>query len=835
MVMVDSKGYDIKETLRKICKFLPNQAPLKDFINQNTLEAFQDETFYDALEKATIIFGYKTTLLDDDYRLLYREGRINESIVEDVIIRKKGLLEMKFWKDKLLKVDYPNEIEPRIGQLRKIWERVYDVDIDSYVHGILFRVLCSYLDQGISIWNFPVHPRGFIASLQELEKNTSASFFKTDFVKKEFLLNKHTIESLLSIVVGQKSELYEHYLFDQQWAHQGWSGIVHVIEKNPSTLLEKRKISIEELIFFELMLEWDSLIYHLGSNWKPLEHHIQNTTITPLFAPIERKEFFDVIELWQESFEWTYYDQVLAGILEVEKNNKNLDTISFQGLFCIDDREGSLRRYLEIYDPNCETYSTPGHFNVEFYYKPDNGKYITKLCPPPLQPKYLIKEYTQKKKWEKDIEFSKQSNSLLRGWLYSLLIGFGSVFKLFKYIFKPNMSPTVASSFKHMESDSKLSIVYDPNHSKENNLQIGFTIDEMSVRVEGLLKSIGLTEGFAPIIYIVGHGSSSINNPHYAAYDCGACSGRPGSVNARVFSFMANHPKVREELAKRGIYIPSNTQFLGALHDTTRDDIVYFDEDKLSNKNIELHRKHQLIFAKALNSNAKERSRRFKSINTKLSEEKIHKKVQERSVSLFQPRPELDHATNALCIVGNRYITKGLFLDRRAFMNSYDYKKDLDGVYLSSILNAATPVCGGINLQYYFSRVDNQKLGSGTKLPHNVMGLIGVANGTDGDLRPGLPLQAIEVHDPVRLLMIVEHFPRIVQQAIEQNEATYAWYSNGWVNLVVFDPMTRFFYRWTGSAFEKYSVITSQVQMVTDLKSLIESNEDNFPVYVIKS
>ena len=40
------------------------------------------------------------------------------------------------------------------------------------------------------------------------------------------------------------------------------------------------------------------------------------------------------------------------------------------------------------------------------------------------------------------------------------------------------------------------------------------------------------------------------------------------------------------------------------------------------------------------------------------------------------------------------------------------------------------------------------------------MGLIGVANGIDGDLRPGLPSQMIEVHDPVRLLVIAEHFQR---------------------------------------------------------------------------
>jgi uncharacterized protein YbcC (UPF0753/DUF2309 family) len=83
----------------------------------------------------------------------------------------------------------------------------------------------------------------------------------------------------------------------------------------------------------------------------------------------------------------------------------------------------------------------------------------------------------------------------------------------------------------------------------------------MADRVEGLLKSIGLVKDFAPIVYAVGHGASSVNNTHYAGYDCGACSGRPGSVNARVISYMANHPEVRSILRDRGIEIPAKTTF----------------------------------------------------------------------------------------------------------------------------------------------------------------------------------------------------------------------------------------------------------------------------------
>jgi len=245
------------------------------------------------------------------------------------------------------------------------------------------------------------------------------------------------------------------------------------------------------------------------------------------------------------------------------------------------------------------------------------------------------------------------------------------------------------------------------------------------------------------------------------------------------------------------------------------------------------HRKNEKIFLQALDINAKERSRRFLSVDTHKSAEKVHDDVRLRSVSLFEPRPELNHATNALCIVARRSLSKNLFLDRRAFHNSYNYKIDPEGKYLLNILRPAAPVCGGINLEYFFSRVDNQKLGAGTKLPHNVMGLFGVANGIDGDLRPGLPSQMIEVHDPVRLLMIVEHFPNVVLETIQRSPETYEWFINEWVHLVAVNPETYELSVFQEGQFYPYQPLTGKLETMKDELSLFESTHENLPVYEI--
>ena len=66
----------------------------------------------------------------------------------------------------------------------------------------------------------------------------------------------------------------------------------------------------------------------------------------------------------------------------------------------------------------------------------------------------------------------------------------------------------------------------------------------------------------------------------------------------------------------------------------------------------------------------------FRAAPLGVTRAEAHAHVEARSVDLAQVRPELGHATNAVCIIGPRWRTRGLFLDRRAFLVSYDPAAD---------------------------------------------------------------------------------------------------------------------------------------------------------------
>jgi uncharacterized protein YbcC (UPF0753/DUF2309 family) len=251
---------------------------------------------------------------------------------------------------------------------------------------------------------------------------------------------------------------------------------------------------------------------------------------------------------------------------------------------------------------------------------------------------------------------------------------------------------------------------------------------------------------------------------------------------------MANDPRVREVLAVEGVAIDASTWFVGAQRNTCNNEVTFFDQDLLPPSRQPLFGRAVAAIEATTRREAHERCRRFDAVPSWYPPAAALAHVQGRADDLAQPRPEYGHATNAFCIVGRRTRTRGLFLDRRAFLVSYDPSRDGDGAILARILAAVVPVVAGINLEYYFSYVDPTGYGCGTKLPHNVTSLLGVMDGALSDLRTGLPWQMVEIHEPTRLTIVVETGRDRLQRIIAANAAIEQLVRQRWIWLACLDP-----------------------------------------------
>ena len=501
------------------------------------------------------------------------------------------------------------------------------------------------------------------------------------------------------------------------------------------------------------------------------------------------------LALWQEALEANLRNQVLKALSENPPVAPQHDRPLLDVMTCLDDREESFRRALEHLDGRIRTWGAPGFYQLPVAYRDLSSPYPRILCPLGVSPAYTVREKPASERKAATIQrtasFSRVAQkaelSLRSKWM-GALIGALTAVAAFPLMVLGLFFPRWREYFQRITQAGHDSAGLDLPESVDGAGVLAFPPHEQVNRVGGLLRTIGLTDQFAPLVVVLGHGSRTANNPHKSAYDCGACRGHEGHNNARLFATLANRPEVRKALAEQGIRIPEDTWFIGGRHDTCAGTVDLLDVDLVPASQKEKLTQAVSFLKGASQLDAVERCRRFRSAPRKPNGRSAFRHVRERSVDPAQPRPELGHMTNAMVIVGRRSRTRGLFLDRRAFLVSYDPTQDKEGTVLANILRAITPIVVGINLQYYFSRVDPLRYGSGSKLPHNPVGLVGVMEGSCGDLRTGLPRQMVELHTPVRLLYVVEAPMDRVQAALAANPDLSRKLTNQWCAMAVIDP-----------------------------------------------
>jgi uncharacterized protein YbcC (UPF0753/DUF2309 family) len=325
----------------------------------------------------------------------------------------------------------------------------------------------------------------------------------------------------------------------------------------------------------------------------------------------------------------------------------------------------------------------------------------------------------------------------------------------------------------------------------EHLAKLGFRLRRQAELVGTALRGIGLRDAFPRTVLVVGHGSTSENNPYESALDCGACGGDHGLINARIFAAMANRREVRELLVAQDIKIPAETWFIPALHDTTTDEIRLYDLDQLSPGVLTRVTRIQEDLTAAGRLCAFERCAELDETGID-TPETAARRVKRRSMDWTQVRPEWGLAKNASFIIGRRALTRHADLEGRTFLHSYDHRLDPKGRLLEGILSGPLVVAQWINMEHYFSLVDNEVFGSGSKVYHNIAGRFGVIGGNISDLRTGLPAQTMlkagaPYHEPMRLLTVIEAPLELVDDLLGRLYKPRELVRNGWVLLLVLD------------------------------------------------
>lgn len=801
------KSHSIDEVLNSVQEAIAPVWPLKDYVAVNPYGGLSGEPFLEARTKLQSVSDCETLMPLGYYRGRFAAGKFGlseieaavDELVEDQVPGAELLCANAIYK--LLSANHESEAPKsscsvaRIQPISECYDQSSGTSWSEVICEEISKHCSAHYDEGQASWASPWKGlslyQAWQAAAQRDRKIEILGLREFREVVKGLPASpQFAIVSLLRHAEVPEA-LWKDYLLSLSLSLPGWSAWAKY------QAAETAKQGDEQSDFIDLLairLAYDVALslcfdFKFGTNlFAGAESEAECGSDSDVPDALLRFTLLRANEIGFRS-------SVLSNLDSEGRDSSQADEVAARKLaqmvFCIDVRSERFRRNLEAVSDEVETFGFAGFFGIPFEFVRLGEEAGTNQLPVLIDPQFKVyQEVRSSEQAESDQVKERRGRLRLlrRAWKRLQT----SALSCFAYVETTGIfyggvllrkalgyrTATAEFDGVNTEDQCRLSPSFRDLHRQ------GVTTSRQVDIAESILTNMGLTDNFARLVVLCGHTSQTENNPLQASLDCGACGGHSGEANARFGAMLLNQPHVRSSLAERGIDIPADTQFLAGVHNTTTDQISFFDLDLLPRTHfvdLDILQSHTRIAGSAT------RSERLPLLPGQDEESLL-----QRSKDWSEVRPEWGLSGNAAFIVGRRELTKSYDLQGRAFLHSYDACKDAEGRVLEQIMTAPMVVANWINMQYYASTVDQKHFGSGEKTIHNVVGKFGLLSGNGGDLQTGLPWQSLHdgdgfQHDPVRLLCVIEAPRAAIERVIASHENVRDLIVNGWVQLVAFE------------------------------------------------
>lgn len=794
---------EIAKAIAGACARIAPTWPLDRFIAVNPLWGFVEKPLTEVSARLTSLSGSRFLMPRSWYRERWEAGDFETRHLEQAIARAGVSCSV----DELLAVLVSPDVQaPR----RALMTDVMDARRDT-VHGMAWcdfvahsisQFCASYFDEGQAKLG-PDRRGGLYPSWRRsAERDWSPKLLMGFRASRETVARlPDAPESLIHLALeglNIPAKEYEAYLTALLLRINGWASWC-AYRRWQARLAGGDDEQIVHLLAVRLAWEW--VLYRGNSDEDCVERWRDAIAAWPaLDRAAEATQSRDW--LLQSAIEIAYQEGLCRGLADhtAPRPSEPPADVAIQAAFCIDVRSEVFRRALEGANGSIQTLGFAGFFGVPIEYRalgaPDARPQLPGLLAPTLCAGDICPEDTGAT--ESLAATRHRRLDLARSW--------------------KQLRSTAISTFSFVEAlglfsalelvGNALGAIRPVPHPEQAGLQraerdllkprlLG-TRDGRAIEIEaranlaaGVLRGMSLTRNFARLVVLIGHGSDTVNNPHAAGLDCGACCGQTGEVNARALASLLNDDEVRKALVARRIEIPASTRFLAGLHRTTTDEVSLFDLD-------ELPASHQADL-ESLRTALREAGRRARAERAKAlgledhNDSELVGAVRARATGWSEVRPEWGLANNAAFVVAPRERSRHLNLAGRSFLHEYRWQDDAEFSVLELIMTAPMVVTHWINFQYYASTVDNRRYGSGNKVLHNVVGgHLGVFEGNGGDLRIGLAKQSLHdgrrwVHTPLRISVFIEAPREAMDAVIAKHSIVRQLIENEWIYLFQID------------------------------------------------